>query len=176
MKRVIWTGIIGALFLATGAAHAELGRETRFQEPDLSGGYLVPPNLPPSEKECVADKDYTPEDRRANVPVCDMVDDVPPPRPNQRRRSAQKTPFERCAARAPALKSNQHIDNCARRYGNRAEKQKWFRFLAEDICTEMSDSETAGFPAHEYCVKKALRNPAQLCGEYLNIKCKGTQP
>jgi hypothetical protein len=90
--------------------------------------------------------------------------------------SAQKTPYERCLA-AGDRENNQHVDNCVRRYGNPAEKREWFRSLAEDVCVETTDSKSyksraSREAAFQRCIKKALQNPAQLCGDYLGIECK----
>jgi hypothetical protein len=85
--------------------------------------------------------------------------------------SAQKNPYERCLALGDR-ENNQHVDNCVRRYGNPAEKQKWFRNLAEDVCTETTSDDPARNAERQRCIKKALRNPAQLCGEYLGIECE----
>jgi hypothetical protein len=88
---------------------------------------------------------------------------------------AQRTPYERCLANGDQ-ENNQHVDNCVRRYGNPAEKRKWFRSLAEDVCTEDTDyksykSRASREAALQRCIKKELRNPAQLCGGYLSIEC-----
>jgi hypothetical protein len=96
--------------------------------------------------------------------------------PRSQETPPQKTPFERCLALGDR-ENNQHVDNCVRRYGNRAEKQKWFRSLAEDVCTESTDSKSyksrrSREAERQRCIKEALQKPDELCGGYLGIECK----
>ena len=84
---------------------------------------------------------------------------------------AQKSPYERCLALGDR-ENNQHVDNCVRRHGNRAEKRKWFRSLADDVCTEITNDNPAREAERQRCIKEALRKPDDLCGDYLGIKCK----
>src|SRR5215831_11014387 len=89
---------------------------------------------------------------------------------------AQKTPYERCLALGDR-ENNRHVDNCVRRYGSRAEKQEWFRSLAEGLSTEMYyHAGKVGGAQYQRCIKKNLRNPDKLCGGYLGIECKAETP